>query len=109
MAEQKEIAEKVLDRLPQTGEMSAKVSREQVRTDEESREALDRSRDRYLTRTKKTETRNRPIQMAEKATDCLESIDQNILKKLSDSELRRMHRQLALLEQRLADIKASLP
>ena len=109
LAEQKEIAEKVLDRLPQTGEMSAKVIREQVRTDEESREALDRSRDRYLTRTKKTETRNRPIQMAEKATDCLESIDQNILKKLSDSELRRMHRQLALLEQRLADIKASLP
>lgn len=65
--------------------------------------------DKYLARSKKTETRNRPIQLVEKATNFLESIDTNILLKLNDSELKRMHHQLDLLEQTLAEVKENLP
>lgn len=107
--EQREIAAQVIDTLPPPQEMSIQVIREQVRTQEELGDELERSMDKYLTRTKKTETRNRPIQMAEKATSFLESIDINILRKLGDSELRRLRRQLELLEQALTEIRENLP
>lgn len=109
LEEQREIAAEVIDHLPPAAQMSVPVIREQIRTDEVRKEQLERSREKYLTRTKKTESRNRPIQMVEKATDYLDSVDQNILQKLNDSELRRLRRQLSLLEQSLAAIKDHLP
>ena len=84
------------------------VIREEVRADEENREALERSMEKTLTKVKKTETRNRPIQLAEKATTFLESIDTNILLKMNDSELRRLTRQLDKLEQVIADLRENL-
>lgn len=107
--EQRKIAAQVIDMLPPPQEMSIQVIREQVRTQEELGDELERSMDKYLTRTKKTETRNRPIQMVEKATSFLESIDINILRKLGDSELLRLRRQLELLEQALTEIRENLP
>ena len=65
--------------------------------------------EKYTTRAKKSDSRNRPIQLVEKATNFLESIDTNILQKLNDSELQRMRRQLELLEQALAEIREELP
>lgn len=64
--------------------------------------------EKTLTKVKKTETRNRPIQLAEKATTFLESIDTNILLKMNDSELRRLTRQLDRLEQVIADLRENL-
>ena len=61
-----------------------------------------------ITKVKKTETRNRPIQLAEKATTFLESMDMNILTKMGDSELQRLARQLDKLEAVIADIRANL-
>ncbi len=109
LEEQRELAEQVLDALPSVEEMSTQAIRDYVRTRRDLGNALERSVEDYLTRTKKTETRNRPIQMVEKATGFLESIDTNILRKLGDSELHRMRRQLDLLEQALHEVRESLP
>lgn len=107
--EQHEIAAQVIDTLPSTQEMNTDIIRDTIRTNEEFSDSLERSMDKYLARSKKTETRNRPIQLVEKATNFLESIDINILLKLNDSELKRMHHQLDLLEQTLAEVKENLP
>lgn len=109
LKEQQEIAAQVIDILPTPQEMSIQVIREQVRTQADLEDALERSMDKYLTRAKKAETRSRPIQMAEKATSFLESIDVNILRKLGDSELIRLRRQLNLLEEALKEIQKNLP
>ena len=108
LEEQKELAANVLDHLPAVGHVNTQVIREEVRADEENREALERSMEKTLTKVKKTETRNRPIQLAEKATTFLESIDTNILLKMNDSELRRLTRQLDRLEQVIADLRENL-
>lgn len=108
LEEQKELAANVLDHLPTVGHVNTQVIREEVRADEENREALERSMEKTLTKVKKTETRNRPIQLAEKATTFLESIDTNILLKMNDSELRRLTRQLDRLEQVIADLRENL-
>lgn len=105
LEEQREIAAQVIDALPVPQEMSTQAIRDRVRTRDEFSDALERSLDKYLTRTKKTETRNRPIQLAEKATNFLESIDVNILRKLGDSEVQRLRRQLDLLENTVDEIR----
>lgn len=109
LEEQREIAVQVIDALPAPQTMSTQVIREQIRTRADLGDALEQSMDKYLTRAKKTETRNRPIQMVEKATGFLESVDVNILRKLGDSELTRLRRQLNLLEEALGEIRENLP
>ena len=58
--------------------------------------------------TRRSRTRNRPVQLAEKATTFLESIDVNIIGKMNDSELRRLERQLDRLEETVAVIREHL-
>lgn len=106
--EQKEIAAKVVDTIPERGRVTTGVIREVVRANDEAVRELERSMDKTLTKAKKTETKNRPIQLAEKATTFLESIDTNILLKMNDSELRRLTRQLDKLEQTIAAIRENL-
>lgn len=108
LEEQKEIAGKVVDTLPEQGKMSTACIREVVRTNEEAVQGLERSMEKSLTKVKKNETKNRPIQLAEKATTFLESIDLNILLKMNDSELRRLSRQLDKLEQTISGIRENL-
>lgn len=108
LEEQKEIAAKVVDSLPQQENMNTALIREVIRTNEEAVQKLERSMEKSLTKVKKNETKNRPIQLAEKATTFLESIDQNILLKMNDSELRRLSRQLDKLEQTIRDIRENL-
>jgi hypothetical protein len=64
--------------------------------------------DASLTKVRKNETKNRPIQLAEKATTFLEGIDTHILLKMNDSELRRLSRQLDKLEQVIGQIRENL-
>lgn len=108
LEEQKEIAGKVVATLPEQGKMSTACIREVVRTNEEAVQGLERSMEKSLTKVKKNETKNRPIQLAEKATTFLESIDLNILLKMNDSELRRLSRQLDKLEQTISGIRENL-
>ena len=106
--QQKKIAAEVAGTVPEKGKMTTSVIREVIRTNEEATQALEQSMDKIMTRVKKNETRNRPIQLAEKATTFLEGIDTNILLKMNDSELRRLARQLDRLEQTISQIRASL-
>ena len=106
--EQKLIAEKVVDSLPSQGQVNTSVIREVVRANDETVQELERSMDKALLKVKKTETKNRPIQLAEKASSFLESIDTHILLKMNDSELRRLARQLDKLEQTIAAIRENL-
>lgn len=106
--EQKEIAAKVVDTLPDQGEVNTATIREVVRSNDEVVQELERSMEKALMKVKKNETKNRPIQLAEKATVFLESIDTHILLKMNDSELRRLARQLDRLEQTIASIRENL-
>lgn len=108
LEEQKQLAEKVVDSLPPQGQVNTSVIREVVRANDESVQELERSMEKALIKVKKTETKNRPIQLAEKATNFLESIDTHILLKINDSELQRLARQLDRLEQTIAAIRENL-
>lgn len=106
--EQKELAAKVIDILPERSKVNTDIIREIVRANDEVVQELDRSMEKSLTKVKRTETKNRPIQLAEKATTFIESIDTHILLKMNDSELRRLERQLDKLEQIIAQIRENL-
>ena len=106
--EQLEIAERVIDALPPTEQMSDRLIRDEIRADESIVQELARSMDKTMTKVKKTEVRNQPIKLAEKATEFLESIDMNILKKMSDSDVQRMLRQLKLLEEAALQVRGGL-
>lgn len=108
LEEQRELAAQVVDSLPPVGQITETVIRDQVRANTEITDALDRSVEKAITKVKKNETRNRPVQLAEKATTFLESIDVNIIGKMNDSELRRLERQLDRLEETLAVIREHL-
>ena len=104
MEEQRELAEKTLELLPESGKVTTSVIRDVLRANENLRGEMERS----IEKAKKKETHNRPIQLAEKATNALEDIDQNIILKMNDSELRRLDRQLDRLEKLLSEIRENL-
>lgn len=106
--EQKEIAYRVVENLPPRGSVNEKLIREVIRANDEVGQALEQSMEKSLIKAKKTETRNRPIQLIEKATTLLEDIDMIILHKFNDSELQRVKRQLSKLEKVIDEIRANL-
>ena len=108
LEEQKEIAAKVVETLPPVGKMDTTAIREVVRNNDEITRQLEGSMDKTLTKVRKNETLNRPVQLAEKATTFLESIDINILTKMNDSEITRLDRQLGRLEQVIAQLRENM-
>lgn len=106
--EQRSLAEKTLEKLPETGSVTVQVLRDDIRADAALAEEMQRSVEKVTTKVKKNETRNRPIQLAEKATAFLEDIDANIIDKMNDSELKRMTRQLDLLEEAITELRTHL-
>ena len=108
LSEQQELAMQVVDSLPPVGKVTGEVIREQIRTRSDLADALNRSLEKATLKVKKSDTRNRPIQLAEKATNFLEDIDQHILLKMNDSELQRFARQLDLLEGVIAQLRENL-
>ena len=108
LKEQKELAMKVVEALPPVGKVNTTVIREVVRPQSEVKEEIDRSVEKAITKVRKTETRNRPIQLAEKATDFIESIDLNILQKMNDNEINRLKHQLSKLEEVITHVKDNI-
>ena len=106
--EQRSLAEKTLEKLPENGSVTVQVLRDNIRADTALAEEMQRSVEKVTTKVKKNETRNRPIQLAEKATAFLEDIDANIIDKMNDSELKRMTRQLDLLEEAITELRTHL-
>ena len=105
--EQRELAEKTLERFSTDAKVDAKYIREVVRSEELSDE-IQRSTEKALTKVKKSETRNRPIQLVEKATTCLEELDTNIIAKMNDSEIMRLKRQINKLNNLIKEIEEIL-
>ncbi|MBR3589144.1 MAG: hypothetical protein IKL16_06230 [Clostridia bacterium] len=108
LEEQKEFAEKSLELLPEVGKVDTTVIRDVVRGNDELNQGMERSVEKALTKVKKNDTRNRPIQLAEKATTFLEDIDTNIISKMNDSEIQRLKRQLDRLVETVETIKEQL-
>ena len=106
--EQKELAVKAIEILPEVGKVNTTVIREVVRSNDELNQEMERSVEKALTKVKKNDTRNKPIQLAEKATTFLESIDINIISKMNDSEVQRLKRQLDRLSDTIETIKEQL-
>ena len=106
--EQKAIAYRVVESLPPKGTVNEKVIRDVIRGNDELGQELVRSMDKALTKAKKTETRNKPVQLIEKATVFLENIDMNIFLKMNDSELQRIERQLTKLERVVEEIRGNI-
>ena len=108
LEEQKALAAKTLDALPAVGKMTTAVIRDQLRANEDLHQEMERSVEKVMTKVKKNETRNRPIQLAEKATTFLESVDTNILQKMNDSERMRLGRQLDRLEEVIRNLRENM-
>ena len=106
--EQKEIAYRVVESLPPKGAVNEKVIRDVIRGNDELGQELERSMDKALTKANKIEARNKPVQLIEKATTFLESIDMNIFLKLNDSDLKRIKLQLTKLENVVEEIRENI-
>ena len=99
LEEQSAIAQKVETVLPESGQMTSKVVRDVLRGNDELKQEMEASTSEALKMSRKTETRNRPIQLLEKATMALQEIDGNIFAKMNDSEIKRARRQIELLKE----------
>lgn len=103
--EQKNTAAKIIDSLPTSKKITTSIIREVIRSDAEMAQELRRSMDKALTKARKNETRNKPIQIVEKAIDHLETIDTNILLKMNTTEKQRFIQEVDKLEQVLTSIR----
>ncbi len=104
-AEQNDLAVEVLDMLPTNGKVTIDTIRDDVRTNLDVRDSLARSVEKAEMKTKKAESLNRPIQLAEKATNFIDEIDTHIFDKMNDSDLQRLKKQLGKLAARIQEIE----
>lgn len=105
LEEQLDIAEKVLDKLPEEGKMNNKVINDEFRSDEKTKESLKRSLDKAEIKAKSKESRNKPLQTLGKIGDLLETIDTNIFMKLKEDEKSEIVSQIEKIEELLNQIK----
>lgn len=99
-----DIAEDVLDSLPETGKVNSDVVA-QVRANEEVRTELEHTMEIMSNKAKATETRNKPNQMLTKAVDYVEAIDIKIIKKLTEEQREDIRENLERLEELIEIIK----
>ena len=104
-AEQNDLAVEVLDMLPTNGKVTIDTIRDDVRTNLDVRDSPARSVEKAEMKTKKAESLNRPIQLAEKATNFIDEIDTHIFDKMNDSDLQRLKKQLGKLTARIQEIE----
>ncbi|NLK94209.1 MAG: hypothetical protein GX275_03305 [Clostridiales bacterium] len=103
--EQMDIAEKVLDKLPEVGQVTKDVIKETFRTDEDTKEELKKSLEKAELKAKSSETRNRPLQVLEKIENHLETIDINIFSKLNEEQISSILSEVDKIEESLKIIR----
>lgn len=108
LEEQKELATQVIELLPPVGQMNEQVIRDRVRTHDEIIDSLERSVDKAVFKAKRVESRNRPLQLVEKATSMLEDIDVNLFAKLNDNDIARLSAQMEKLHAVYRTVHAAL-
>ncbi len=102
-----EIAENVLDELPQKGQVNADTI-SQVRSNEEVKKELDQTMDIFTNKSKVDETKNKPNQVMTKAIDSIEAIDKRVISKLSDSQREELSDNIEVLRDLLIDLEEAL-
>ena len=105
LEEQKALAERVIEKLPPVGKVNTSVIRNVIRSQADVIDEMDRSVEKAITKVRRKDTRNRPIKLVEKAADCLEDVDLNILRKMNDSEIQRLMRQISRLDTAITQLK----
>ena len=94
--EQMQLVEEVKEKLPESV-TSAKEVHNMVRQDDVVKDKLSQSMEKAVTKVKRVETRNKPALMLEKGIMSVESIDLNILGKLTPNELQQVKNKADLL------------
>lgn len=102
-----DIAEEVLDSLPEIGKVTTDVIAN-VRADEEIKSELERTMEIVSNKVKATETRNKPNQMLSKAVDYVEAIDTRIIKKLTEEQREDIRENVERLEELIDGLKEVL-
>ena len=102
-----EVAEEVLDSLPEPGKVTTDVIAK-VKANEEVKESLNRTMDIVSNRVKVTETRNRPNQMLIKALDSIDAIDVNIVRRMTENQREELKDNIERLEELLTDLKEAI-
>ena len=90
LEEQLEIAEEVIEELPQVGQVN-ETTISNLRSDYDFNEKLEDSVERADEKAKKSQTLKRPIQLVDKALASLEDIDIFLLLKMNEEDLSEMN------------------
>lgn len=93
---EEDIAETLIDSLPEGGKVNSDVI-SKLRTDEGAKETLNRTMSVVGNKVKVKETRDKPNQMVKNAIDSLESIDIEIIRRLTDEQIDDMKANLEKL------------
>lgn len=102
-----EIAEVVLDSIPEEGKVNKEVI-DKVRDNEEVKSELKKTMDIITNKAKATATKDKPNQILIKAVDSIETIDQQILKKLTDEQKADIKENLAALEALIEELREAI-
>jgi len=99
--EQKEIATRVLDVLPQVGQVDADSLRETVKSHTEIVKELERSIDKALSKLHRSESQNRPLQILEEANMLLSTVTLEMFDEFSEADFNPIREQIVLLRDKL--------
>lgn len=102
-----EIAEGVLDSLPDNGQVDSNTI-SQVRADDEVKKDLDQTMDIFSNKVKVDETKNKPNQVLIKAIDSIEAIDTKVISKLTETQQEEFFDNLDVLIEMLTELKEAL-
>ncbi len=105
--EQMQLVEEVKEKLPENV-TSAKEVHEIVRQDDVVKDKLSHSMEKVVTKVKRVETRNKPALMVDKGIMSVESIDINILDKLTLQERELLQTKVSSLRELLGTIDRKL-
>lgn len=104
---EEEIAESVLDNLPEEKTVNADdISK--IRADESTKDELKRTMVIVDNKVKVKETRDKPNQMVKNAIDSLNSIDVEIIKRLTEEQIEDLKTNLERLEEVLKEVKEAV-
>lgn len=107
ISKEEDIAESVLDGLSEEGKVNSDVI-SKFRADETTKEDLKRTMTVVGSKVKVKETRDKPNQMVKNAIDALDSIDLEIIKRLTDEQIDDMKANLERLEEVFQEVKEAV-
>ena len=102
-----EIAESVIDNLPEVGQVNKEVIN-QLRKDEDTKRELRKTMDIVTNKAKASATRDKPNQILLKAVDSIETIDMNIFKKLTNEQKSEIEEHLSSLENLIMQLREAI-